>query len=255
MRSRDMKALILIKKYCDFHESHVETSDEFDRRVLDDAFRAYDQSRSKLRVVEAVGVHPIRGMVAEIESETAWAAFRRESQIENVKPLTLEAAYQKYAPLVKSYARRLLDKWNHEEFESLVWERINKLIKDGRFAHISSERNFIFGILRKVAWEQSNKMRAQYEMISLSELSDEIECPPSRIKDAQDIAARRELLKAIVRFADTLDQPLPRIFKHYFLEGQNSAWISRKLHMNPNTVRLHIYTLRRRIDERFGDKY
>jgi RNA polymerase sigma factor (sigma-70 family) len=181
--------------------------------------------------------------------------MKREAQNGTPKSLTLEAAQQKYAPLVKRYARRLFDKWNHEEFESLVWERINKLIEDGRFAHVTSERSYIFAILRRVAWEQAAKMRAQYELISLSELSDEQECPPSRAQDPQDIAARRELLQAIVRYADTLDQPLPRIFQHYFLEGQNSAWISRKLHMNPSTVRVYIHMLRRQIDERFGASY
>jgi RNA polymerase sigma factor (sigma-70 family) len=181
--------------------------------------------------------------------------MKQEGRNGSAKTLTFEAAQQKYASLVKGYARRLFDKCNHEEFEALAWERISELIEDGRFEHVTSERNYVFGILRRVAWELANKMRAQHEMISLSVLSDEQACPPSPARDPQDIAARRELLHAIALFADTLDEPLPRIFNHYFLEGHNSAWISRKLHMNPSTVRFHIYTLRRKIDERFGASY
>ena len=177
----------------------------------------------------------------------------REPQNGAHKTLTFEEAQRKYGDLVKVYARTLFDKWNHEEFECAVWERIHKLIEEGRFEHLSSERGFVFGLLKRVALEQSTKMRAQSQMISLSELSDELECPPARAADPQDIAARRELLRAIVQFADTLDRPLPQIFQHYFLEGHNSAWISRKLHKNPNTVRVYIYMLRRQIFAKFGD--
>lgn len=173
----------------------------------------------------------------------------------HARPLTFDEAYRKYNQLVTGYARKMFDKVNHEEFEALVWERINRLIDQGRFKHVNSERRFVFGILRHVAWEQSKKMRAQYDMISLSVLSDELECPPSRARNPEDIAARRDLLQHIMRFVTTLDRPLPAIFEHYFLKGHNSAWISRKLRMNPSTVRVYIHMLRRKIDEQYGDSY
>ncbi len=181
--------------------------------------------------------------------------MKQGTQNGDAKPLTLDEAYRKYATLVQSFAKKMFDKCTREEFECTVWERINRLIDEGRFEHVSSERSFIYGILRRVALEQSSSMRARCEMISLSVLSDELECPPARSQDPLEIAARRELLRAIAQYADTLDQPLPKIFLHYFLEGQNSAWIAWKLRMNPNTVRVYIHMLRRKIEDRFGGSY
>lgn len=169
--------------------------------------------------------------------------------------VAFDDVYHKYKLVVKGYARKAFSGVNSEEFESLVWDRINRLVDDGRFMHVSSELGYIFGVLHHVAWEQSKKLRTQCDMISLEELSAELECPPVRAQSPADVAARRELLAKITAFVPGLAHPLPVIFEHYFLEGHNSAWIARKLHMNPSTVRFHIHELRREIEARFGDSF
>lgn len=156
--------------------------------------------------------------------------------------------YETYQGFVQNYSMKIFQGITRENFENNFWTRIQKMIGEGKFDNVKNEKSYLRDIMKKVYYELLRKKENQIKMIDITYLSAIL---PSNINDPGEIISNKELAEDIIKYAETLNQPLTTIFTYYYKDGRNTRWISEKMGINRSTIRGYLRIIRLSIKERF----
>jgi len=164
----------------------------------------------------------------------------------------VDRLYSKHHQLIGGFTQKMYDKSRRKEFESDCWARVISLAQKRKLDKLSDEcqKRFLLAVFRRVYLEQLNKYKREARAVTLCDLEMQANI---RNNNPREIAANRELIKAIVAFVNTMPDPDPKIFFYSTFEGRKSNWIGRKMKMSSGVVRVRLHRIRRKIMERFPD--
>lgn len=164
----------------------------------------------------------------------------------------VDKLYKKHYQLIGRFTHHMYDKSKREEYESNCWGRVLSLAQKRKFEKLSDEceKRFLLAVFRRVYFEQLRKYKQDARAVTLSSLE---KIANIQNNNPSDLAANRELIKAIVAFVNTMPHPYPKVFYYSAFEGRKSNWIGKKMKMSDNVVRVQLHRIRRKIMERFPD--
>jgi len=178
-----------------------------------------------------------------MENET----IHREDARANVDEL-----YKKHYRLIGCFTHQMYNTSQREEYESDCWDRMLSLAQRRKFDKLSEkcERRFLLAVFRRVYFEQLRKYKQEARAVTLWSLEKQA---TMQNNNPRELAANRELVRAIVAFVNTMPPPDPKIFYYSAFEGRKSNWIGKKMKMSSGVVRVRLHRIRHKIMERFPD--
>ena len=164
----------------------------------------------------------------------------------------VDELYKKHYKLIGCFTRLMYDKSKREEYESNCWLRVISLAQKRKFDKVSDEceRRFLLAGFRRVYFEQLRKYKQEARTVTLGRLEKKANIQNN---NPRELAANRELVRAIVAFVNTMSHPDTKIFYYSAFEGRKSNWIGKKMKMSSGVVRVRLHRIRHKIMERFPD--